>query len=116
MMKSKQHGTRLLALALLISAAFSGCGSSGSEGGDGQWPDATQIVLSDEGITVNGTAIESAASSETSAVFTSHDIIYYEDRDTYDSGNAYGEGTDADKHSAEDAAAHTVVHITEPGT
>ena len=65
---------------------------------------------------MNGTAIESAASSETSAVFTSHDIIYYEDRDTYDSGNAYGEGTDADKHSAEDAAAHTVVNITEPGT
>ena len=48
MMKLKQHGTRLLALALLISAAFSGCGSSDSGDGDGQWPDATQIVLSDE--------------------------------------------------------------------
>ena len=68
----------------------------------------TEIVLSDEGITVNG-------SSETGSVFTSNDIVYYEDRDTYDSGNPYGEGTDADKHTADEAAAHTVVNITAPG-
>ena len=48
-------------------------------------------------------------------VFASHDIIYYEDRDAYDSGNPYGEGTDADKHTADEAAAHTVVNITAPG-
>lgn len=68
----------------------------------------TAIVLSDSGITVNG-------GGETDAVFTSHDITYYEDRDAYDSGNPYGEGTDADKHSAGEAAAHTVVNITSPG-
>ena len=68
----------------------------------------TEISLSDEGIQVNG-------SGETDAVFTSHDIIYYEDKDTYDSGNPYGEGTEADRHSAEKAAAHTVVNITKPG-
>ncbi|MBP3673265.1 MAG: carbohydrate-binding domain-containing protein [Oscillospiraceae bacterium] len=68
----------------------------------------TAIVLSDDGITVNG-------GEETDAVYTSHDIVYYEDRDTYDSGNPYVEGTDADKHTAEEADAHTVVNITAPG-
>ena len=69
----------------------------------------TEILLSDHEITVNGGA-------ETKAVYTSHDIIYYQDMDTYKSGNPYGEGTDADKHTAEEAAAHTVVNITKPGT
>jgi len=68
----------------------------------------TEITLSDVGITVDG-------GEETDAVFTSHDIIYYEDKDAYDSGNPYGEGTDADKHTAEEAADHTVVNITAPG-
>lgn len=68
----------------------------------------TEIVLSDDGITVNG-------GGETDSVFTSNDIVYYEDRDTYESGNPYGEGSDADKHTAEEAAAHTVVNITAPG-
>ncbi|MBQ7802037.1 MAG: carbohydrate-binding domain-containing protein [Oscillospiraceae bacterium] len=68
----------------------------------------TAITLSDEGITVNG-------GGETDSVYTSHDIVYYEDRDAYDSGNPYGEGSDADKHTADEAAAHTVVNITAPG-
>ena len=69
----------------------------------------TEIILSDEGILVNG-------GDETETVFTSHDIVYYEDRDTYPSGKPYGEGKAADKHTAEEAAAHTVVNITAPGT
>lgn len=68
----------------------------------------TAIVLSDEGITVNG-------GEETDTVYTSHDIIYYEDMDTYESGNPYGEGEENQRHSAEEAAAHTVVNITAPG-
>ncbi len=68
----------------------------------------TAIVLSDEGITVNG-------GGETEAVSTSRDIIYYEDRETYESGNPYGEGEENERHSAEEAAAHTVVNITAPG-
>ena len=69
----------------------------------------TVIVLSDDGITVDG-------GSETNGVYTSHDIIYYEDRDSYDSGNPYGEGKKKDRHSADEAAAHTVVNITKPGS
>ena len=68
-----------------------------------------EIVLSDEGITVNG-------AGETDTVYTSHDIIYYEDKDAYESGNPYGEGEAWEKHSADEAAAHTVVNITAPGT
>lgn len=71
------------------------------------------IILSDEMIMLNGSEIgrESNAS-----VFLSNDIIYYEDRDAYDSGNPYGEGSDGDKHTEEEAEAHTVVNISEAGT
>ena len=68
----------------------------------------TEITLSDDGITVDG-------AGETEAVYTSHDIIYYEDKDAYESGYPYGEGEDHERHSREEAAAHRVVNITEPG-
>lgn len=82
---------------------------------ESKYEDAVQITLSDEAITVNGKEAVTEA-SDTEAVYISHDIIYYEDKDQYESGNPYGEGTDDDKHSAEEAAAHTVVNITQPGT
>ena len=71
--------------------------------------DAVPIVLSDEGITVDGA---SAGTDHTAAVYTANDIIYYE------SGKdlTYGEGDEKDAHTPEEAAAHTVVHITKPGT
>lgn len=72
----------------------------------------TVIVLSDDGITVNGEPVATEAGNK---VYTSNDVIYYEDRDTYESGNAYGEGEANERHSAEDAAKVTVVNITEPG-
>ena len=68
----------------------------------------TEILLSDEGISVNG-------STETEAVFTGNDIIYYEDMETYASGNPYGEGEPEERHTAEEAASHTVVNIVKPG-
>ena len=70
---------------------------------------AVAIVLSDAGITVDG-------GGETESVFTSHDIVYYQDLDAYESGNPYGEGSDKDKHTSEEADVHTVVNITAPGT
>ena len=68
----------------------------------------TEVKLSDEGISVDG-------AGETDNVFTSHDIIYYEDKTAYDSGYPYGEGEVADRHSADEAKTHTVVNITAPG-
>lgn len=76
-------------------------------------PKETVIVLSDDVITVDGKEISTDVKA---AVFASNDIIYYEDKDSYESGNPYGEGTTADKHSKEEADLHTVVNITKPGT
>ena len=67
----------------------------------------TVIRLTDSGMDVTGL--------NSLSVFGSHDIVYYEDKDTYESGNPYGEGTDADKHTAEEAERHYVVNITAPG-
>ncbi len=75
--------------------------------------DEVTIVLSDDTITVDGEAV---TNDEDEAVYISNDIIYYEDKDYYDSGNTYGEGSDDDKHTEEEAASHTVVNITEAGT
>lgn len=73
----------------------------------------TAIDLSDDGITVDGQPV---SVSDEDAVYTANDIIYYEDRDAYASGNPYGEGAESDRHAGEEAARHTVVHITQPGT
>lgn len=67
------------------------------------------IILSDTGVLVDG---EPASSSSTEAVYIGEPIIYYEAG--HDS--SYGEGTETDAHTAEEAAAHTVVTITKPGT
>lgn len=91
----------LLTGAVLMSA-LSGCQW------DGGVPAETLITLSDDGIQAEGL--------KSGTVTATNDIIYYEDRTAYESGNPYGEGTQADRHTAEEAAAHTVVNITEPGT
>jgi len=69
---------------------------------------ATKIVLSDDGIAVNGAPVSTDA---TAAVYTANDIVFYLE----DQGFTYGEGTEADEHSQEEADKHTVVHITQPG-
>ena len=68
--------------------------------------DVVDILLDGQDITVSG---------DGSGVYTSRDIIYYEDKDAYESGNPYGEGEDHERHSAEEAASHLVVNITAPG-
>ena len=94
--------------ALLLSFALLGAMTLGAWATDKE----VSIVLSDTGITVDG---EATPEDGGAAVYLSHNIIYYEDRDTYGSGNAYGEGTASERHSAAEAAAHTVVNITKPG-
>ncbi|QJD85964.1 carbohydrate-binding domain-containing protein [Cohnella herbarum] len=69
----------------------------------------TAIQLSDNGVSVNG---KSASTDPASAVYTGADIVYYEAG--HDS--TYGEGKASDEHTAKEAAAHTVVTITQPGT
>ena len=98
-----------LFLSLLLATAASGCGTQGAEGTAEEFPDATAIILSDDGVTVDGEAV---SADETAAVYTAHDIVYYEAGHDF----TYGEGTESDAHTADEAEAHTVVHITQPGT
>ena len=99
-----------LFLGLTVAAAsLSGCGAQSRETDAQEFPDAVSIDLSDGGITVDGEAV---SADETAAVYTAHDIIYYESGRDF----TYGEGTEADAHTVDEAEAHTVVHITQPGT
>lgn len=106
--------------ALLLSAAMAlGCAACGAQGGTGASATPTpaqtaasagaaDLFLSDEGCTVDGAAI---STDPAEAVYAGAAIVYYEDG----RGETYGAGTDADAHSAEEAAAHTVITITQPG-
>ena len=103
--KAWRLGSALMCLALLTACA-----------GGGETPETvapaageTSIVLSDSGVEVDGQAAPAGADA---AVYVGADIVHYEDgRD-----ETYGEGAEEDAHTAEEAAAHTVVTITQPGT
>ena len=69
----------------------------------------TKIVLSNSDILVNEEEISEDTQSD---VYKANDIIFYLEGQ----GIEYGEGTEADEHSQIEADAHTVVHITKPGT
>lgn len=69
----------------------------------------TVINLSDTAVTVDG---QGASTSSSAAVYVGASVVYYEDGHN----SSYGEGTDSDAHSAEEAAEHKVVTITKPGT
>jgi len=72
------------------------------------YPDAVEIELSDDRITVDG---EAASADPESSVYTANDIVFY----LADQGFTYGEGDENDEHEQSEADAHTVLHITEPG-
>ena len=65
------------------------------------YPDAVYVTVSDDGVT-----------TEDDSITVTNDIVYYEEGHDF----TYGEGSAADEHSAEEAAKHTVVTITQPGT
>ena len=97
----------------LAGAALSGTGLAWADSTEQAASDEVSITFSDSGIKVDG---EDISLDEGERVYLAHDVVYYEDRDEYDSGNHYGEGTDDERHSAEDAAAVSVVHIAQAGT
>jgi hypothetical protein len=107
----------LLAVLLLVCLVASACsagsgkgeGKTGSDESHGARNGETVIVLSDDGVTVNG---QEASDSPSEAVHVGADIVYYE----AGRGSEYGEGDEEDGHSAEEAARHTVVTIAQPGT
>ena len=108
------------ALALSLCLLLTGCGTKNpgettpsttehTSSTDALIPYATEILLSDNGITVDGKAVSTDSAQ---GVYTARDIIYYEAGKDF----TYGEGTKADEHTKEEADRHTVVHITKPGT
>ncbi len=99
--------TKAFAAIAALAILFTACSTAQPETPEAPIPitNVVEIQLDDAGIKVSG-------STDSQAVYTEHDIIYYETGHDF----TYGEGTEADGHSAEEAAAHTVVHITQPGT
>lgn len=71
--------------------------------------DVTEIVLSDDGITVNGEAL---LEDDSAAVYGGADIVYYK----AGQDETYGEGGEEDGHTQEEAAENTVITIAAPGT
>jgi len=123
-MNNRKTLTALLLAAAIMTATLTACGSaaqlapqsSQAEETESVQPtedNVTDLVFDGQNVLVDG---EQASGDAVTAVYTSRDIIYYQDRDTYESGNAYGEGTAEERHTAEQAAAHVVVNITQSGT
>lgn len=96
--------TIALITAMLIMLTACGYASEAPE-----QPEVTVISISDTAVTVDGAPAGTDASA---AVYTANDIIYFESGKDF----TYGEGVADDAHSAAEAAAHTVIHITQPGT
>lgn len=103
--------TIALALSFALTVSLAACGAKAEtrEEVKEEYDGATAITLSDNGIIVDGTP---ASTDETAAVYTANDIAFYLEGQDF----TYGEGTEADGHSQAEADAHTVVHITQPGT
>ena len=99
----------VLLLIIVTLLAFVGCDKKTTEKDqEPQQEKEIQITLSDSDILVDGNPALEDASQE---VYIAHDIVYYEDGRDF----TYGEGEERDAHSKEEAAAHTVVHITKAG-
>ena len=113
----------LLALTMLLS---SGCAAGPTvpettapvqssqtpiQGTEAQGEQVVDITLNGQDVTVGG-----HKATQEGAVYLSRDIVCYEEKTHYESGNPYGEGTQADMHTAQEAAEHLVVNITQPGT
>ncbi len=118
-MDTKKRVISILAAAAL-TLSLAACGTetvtstaspspSDSAGSGTTYADERELVLSDDGITLDGQTI---AEEDVGDVTVSHDIVYYEEG----MGSDYGEGTEADEHTAEEAAANTVVTIRTAGT
>ena len=100
---------KLFSILISLSMVFGlcACGDNYSAAGSIDY-EGTKIVLSDKGITVDG---EDISRQSGDAVYAANDIVYYESGHDF----TYGEGEKSDEHSAKEAEAHTVVHITQPG-
>ncbi len=101
--------TKLIACGLTLGLLLGGCGAAAPQSEEKNYENAVNIVLDDEEITVDG---QNISEDNSQAVYKANDIIYYEEGHDF----TYGEGAENEAYSADEAAAHAVVHITEAGT
>lgn len=97
-------------MIVVLLSVLSGCSNKTQEN-EGKLDnnyDGTQISLSDSEIKVNGSAV---STDSTQGVYVANDIVYYESGHDF----TYGEGTEKEAHTKQDADDHTVVHITQAG-
>ena len=98
-----------LSAAILVSLTACSAGNTSQQtDGSTQSPESL-LQLSDDEITLDGTPV---TSSQEGAVTVGHDIVCYQ----AGMGSDYGEGSEADAHTLEEAEVHTVVTIRQPGT
>lgn len=123
MRKNYKKPIYLLASLTVVTAFTMGCSSTNNQNNIESNPtvtatptegiadtfEGTTISLSDTGIQVDN---EEISNDTNASVYASKDIIYYEEGHD----DTYGAGSEKDGHSSEDAAKHTVVTITQPGT
>lgn len=95
---------KLLATVVALALLAAGCARN-EPAAAGE----TVIGLEDGKVTVDGAA---ASRDMGAAVYVGADIVYYHDG----TDETYGEGTAEEAHTAQEAAGHTVVTITRPGT
>ena len=70
----KRIASLLLGLAM-AAAALSGCGAQGREMAAQEFPDAVSIVLSDDGIIVDGKAVSTDAVSYTHLTLPTRTVV-----------------------------------------
>lgn len=98
----------VLGTALTLLLNLTACQSAGAPSQTSSAQEQA-LVLSDEGITLDG---QTLTENSESSVTVSHDIVYYQSG----MGSNYGDGSEEDTHSEAEAQAHTVVTIRQPGT
>ncbi len=91
---------KLILTLIIMAVCFTACAKEDKT--------PVEIVLSDSGITVDGSNISADTSQP---VYAANDIIFYLENQ----GEDYGEGEKREEHSQLEADRHTVVHITQPG-
>ncbi len=96
---------KALAIILVLVILFAGCQKTEKT----PEIEGIKINLSDNEITVDGKTVTNDSAQ---AVYTANDIVFYLAGQDF----KYGEGEKADEHEQSEADAHTVVHITKPGT
>ena len=114
-MKISKKISVFCSVVLIILCSFTGCGeiiAPQEDDGKIHYRNEIDIDISDDKITANGRTVYKTISN----IYISNDVVYYEDKDFYESGRPYGLGTDSDKHSAEEAAEVTVLNIMQAGT